>query len=363
MRQSSPTRHLPTSRLRGFTLVELLVVIAIIGTLVALLLPAVQNAREAARNNTCKNNMRQLGLAATNYDSNQSKLPGYINDIENVRGPQNNNGYEEVRQASWVVMLFPYLEQRALWDNWNDLSLLGVNEDGTYTPEIELLECPSNEPDIPGAPWLAYVANCGQLKGSKGMSQNAANGAFMDRSTNKNALPSNSAADGREDSPTPELSINYISSNDGTSNTVLFSESLYSFYYTYVDSDDPDKPVFNSQNKNSDQFDDPRWFGFAWSNEQGLNYINGIPVNADNAVVQDMPSIQNVHAFPASNHPGGVNMCFGDARVEYINETIEPVVYGQLMTTNSRRSNYVPKFFGNGDTQDRNLPPVSSDQF
>ena len=66
---------------RGFTLVELLVVIAIIGTLVALLLPAVQAARETARGNTCRNNMKQLQLALTNMDSTLKRLPGYVEEI------------------------------------------------------------------------------------------------------------------------------------------------------------------------------------------------------------------------------------------------------------------------------------------
>lgn len=364
MRHSSPTRRpLPNAKLRGFTLVELLVVIAIIGTLVALLLPAVQSAREAARNNTCKNSLKNLGLALQNYDSNQQALPGYINDIQDTRSGRDSDGqYESARQATWVVMLFPYIEQRALWDNWNDLSLLGVSENGDYTPSLELLECPSNPPEIPGFPWNAYVANSGQMVESNGFVQNAANGVFLDRSTNTNALPGATAEDGREGRPVPQMSLNYISSNDGTSNTVMLSESLHTFYWTYTDGSEPGTPVFNSKgqlNKGDMFADDPRWFGFVWSNTNNASYkINGIPSNSASADVPFMTRIMNVHAFPSSNHPGGVNMAFGDARVVYVNDTIDPVIYGQLMTSNARRSNYAP-----GGTLDRNLPPVSSDQF
>src|SRR5215213_6522476 len=73
-------------RALGFTLVELLVVIAIIGTLVALLLPAVQSARETARGNTCRNNLKQLQLALTNMDSTLKQLPGCIEEIFNPNG-------------------------------------------------------------------------------------------------------------------------------------------------------------------------------------------------------------------------------------------------------------------------------------
>ena len=97
-----------STQVRGFTLVELLVVIAIIGVLIALLLPAVQAAREAARKASCKNNLRQLGLAVLNYESTNGELPpGY----EYLAGDEGN-----VRGYSWASRILPYLEQRALYD-------------------------------------------------------------------------------------------------------------------------------------------------------------------------------------------------------------------------------------------------------
>src|SRR6266487_1639836 len=89
---------------RGFTLVELLVVIAIIGVLVALLLPAVQAARESARRTQCSNNLKQVVLAMTNYaDTNKSTFP--VGEY--------NWGW-----GTWLVGLLPYIEQKALFDNY-----------------------------------------------------------------------------------------------------------------------------------------------------------------------------------------------------------------------------------------------------
>jgi prepilin-type N-terminal cleavage/methylation domain-containing protein len=136
---SQPIRRRPRLARSAFTLVELLVVIAIIGVLVALLLPAVQAAREAARRCSCVNNMMQLGLSLHSYEfHHESFPPGVINPD----GPIRN---ESVGQhVSWTVQALPYLEQNALWREFDQTA-------GAYAPVnapvrstvVSVLLCPS----------------------------------------------------------------------------------------------------------------------------------------------------------------------------------------------------------------------------
>lgn len=126
-----------TTRARGFTLVELLVVIAIIGVLVALLLPAVQQAREAARRMQCSANLRQIGLALHNYhDTFLEFPPGKITE-GNCCGTKSG--------SNWAIMILPFLEQGNLYDRYDSRYF---NEDSqnqfVREAEVDIYQCPSD---------------------------------------------------------------------------------------------------------------------------------------------------------------------------------------------------------------------------
>jgi prepilin-type N-terminal cleavage/methylation domain-containing protein len=129
--------------LRGFTLVELLVVIAIIGILIALLLPAVQAAREAARRTQCVNNMKQIGLALHNYHDTYKTFPvSAIWGTPNVPANQMATGQPVAFHHTWVTMILPFMEQQPLYDTVNfNLPAWGQSIVGT---RVDNLHCPSD---------------------------------------------------------------------------------------------------------------------------------------------------------------------------------------------------------------------------
>lgn len=389
--------HRPDSK-PGFTLVELLVVIAIIGTLVALLLPAVQSARETARRNTCLNNIKQLTLAMQNYDTTQRKLPGLINEFANTAsGKDANNEYEQGRRGSWVITILPFVEETALYDLWTRTfdvsgtaaevadvqSGVGVN----MLPELVNLQCPSDPPDGPGLPVTSYVVNAGQAFGDPSRTgagtptgyqpaiemgqaaEYAPNGVFFDQ--NKKAISgwnTGGAADGRELHRELQVSIDYIQGGDGTSKTFLISENIHALWYTY-----PDTPSDALEPSVETIPDAKHHFGFVWHNypdESDPNYpaelqtVNGarlqLPPEEWNSSTD--PLVEQL-GYPSSNHPGGVNMSFADGRVIFLSDNVSEQVYSQMMTSKYKRSKF---FVNNGGNfiLDRDLSqPSESDLF
>src|SRR6476620_1201672 len=131
---------------RGFTLVELLVVIAIIGVLVALLLPAIQAAREAARRSQCGNNMRQLSLAVLNYESSRKELPpaGIAQVLKDPKfGVDIFNPLGGMR-FSWIVEVLPFMEEQSLFDKFDHSKSIMFQDQNLQTVAIATLLCPSD---------------------------------------------------------------------------------------------------------------------------------------------------------------------------------------------------------------------------
>ena len=275
-----------TNKRIGFTLVELLVVITIIGMLMAMLLPAVNQAVEAARNAQCKNHIAQLAKATTIFESQLQVYPGWNNVISNSSGTD--------PKVTWCIRLFPYIEQKGVYRKYSETSL-------RPTPYIEVFVCPSNPPDVTGGPTNGYVANAGQ-------------------DTTNNELPSNGVFHNRTGAAAIRINADYVSGNDGLSNTLMFSENLQATMW----------------NQNTGSYTKKATV-FVWRSTTSPSTTERINGNKKTATKGLTPR-------PSSFHPGGVNVAFCDDHVIYLREDIHYRVYTQLMTSYGDDSN-VPSAF------------------
>jgi prepilin-type N-terminal cleavage/methylation domain-containing protein/prepilin-type processing-associated H-X9-DG protein len=152
----------PTARYEsrsGFTLVELLVVIAIIGILVGLLIPAVQAALESGRRAACINNMKQIGLATTQYETSQRQYPMNWGVVTTVGTPINGNGTSSVG-VSWLTLILPYMDSKSLYDQiavGQNMSFVGTvngiqyNNLAASQTMVKVFNCPSDPQTAPVA--------------------------------------------------------------------------------------------------------------------------------------------------------------------------------------------------------------------
>jgi prepilin-type N-terminal cleavage/methylation domain-containing protein/prepilin-type processing-associated H-X9-DG protein len=349
----------------AFTLVELLVVIAIIGTLVGLLLPAVQAAREAARRTSCSNSLNQFGKALLIRETSAKDFPGYINQL-------GIKGTSAIVRAPWMVMTFPQLEQQQLYDSW-------ANGNPQF-PSLALATCPSNPPISVGIPNTSYVANAG-WRNQYNTVENPANGVFFDRTRIANLGTVNpspnwkTSTDARDTANAPEntMTVAYIQAKgDGTTKTLMIGESMAALYWAYKDVED----YTNTPDANFH-------FGFTWVQPEALVSDRKLRINGSkDSITYDVD--QPTKPFSAmesyltgnsedqrqragilsSNHSGGVNACFVDGHVVFLNDQMDAVVNGQLMTSNHKASDLeYPGPGTNGDPLERDNPEPADGSF
>lgn len=311
----------PRSRRLGFTLVELLVVIAIIGTLMGLLLPAVQNAREAGRRNTCSNNLRQLAIGVTAYDGAKGRLPGWSNPHPyQAIAP---NVAQTLAPVNWAVILLPNLERNDVFDQWQDPKpkafTIQANNGNLPQPHLPILTCPTSPPDSADSPTLAYAVNAGTTIVNTSGRQFIADGAVCNRVGGQ-------AANSTQNFVKAQMNLDMITGKDGTTTTLLFGEknginAIQGFWSNSVSSVRND---FNASQAVYLLGAEDAWgansvFGFNDTITHG-----GLPINAGDARV-----------YPSSNHPGGAIFAFCDGHQRFISESVTGRVYGQLLSSDT----------------------------
>ncbi|HVT29679.1 MAG TPA: DUF1559 domain-containing protein [Lacipirellulaceae bacterium] len=345
----------------AFTLVELLVVIAIIGTLVALLLPAVPNARARARQLSCLNNVKQIAIAMMNYDSSKGQLPGYTQFIKRgsldyasiyYDGGARQFGVEskvfpsapttsqlkDVSAFSWATMLLSRLERQDIWDAIVQPPVVQppVPQGKVPVPPIAIFVCPSDrdvasQPDLAG---LTYIANCGAWDRDTG-------GNFIpppNGDTIDNGVFFSNADFARAGATAPIPRISGI--KDGSGTTLMFSENIHK---SYDPVDASGAPAFGWL------FGSEQQLGMVWvdpnNNSTSPKQPVGVSVNDQEAINRDTnasgpvnyPSNIPRYARPASGHANGVNVAFCDGHGMFLRDDIDYLVYQQLMTPNGRK--------------------------
>ena len=303
----------------GFTLIELLVVIAIIAVLIALLLPAVQAAREAARRTQCVNNLKQIALAANNYESSNGCFPGGSYSNFNGGAPSSScaNGVAKCdfpANFSCFVRMLPYTEQSPMYNavnfgltssNFENITIAGVR--------LAMLTCPSDSKNDP-VPFVKGTTNSSfnLINGTpppgnwlQSYSSYAGNAGTWDYGTTTLSNPQVQAM--YNGVIFNDSSVKIAAITDGTSNTMLFAEHSH-FMATLND-------PFYYVSDNSWQ--SGRWYDTLFCT------LYPMTVNLQaNATAANGPFGYYAITVANSLHPGGANFAFCDGSVKFLKNTI-----------------------------------------
>jgi len=306
---------MPRKRSAAFTLVELLVVIAIIGILIALLLPAVQAAREAARRMQCTNNLKQIGLALHMYHEQCHMFPA---------GAYERDGRASHDRGSLLIRLLPHLEQQALYDAFDFTATTTDNQCFPGTSDLigdvllPVYICPSDDhqgrslfSSCPERAVHNYVACTGPVRHTwqntscgPGYCANPYSGYALD--VHDTATFPGAFSRGGHQTAIREF-------RDGLSNTILMGES---------------RVKCNAHLS----------VGWAYSNNGNGLMSTIYPINYDTCHIPPGPYSDNCHYWCnsitifayMSAHPGGVTLLLGDGSVHFFSETIDHQAYQWL---------------------------------
>ena len=335
-------------RRAAFTLLELLVAISIIALLMALLLPAVQQARSAARRTQCQNNLHNVSLAMLAHVDTQRRFPAAGN-FGNVAPFK--------RYRSWVVDLLPWLEQRGIFDRWDfNESYDAPPNAGLANTHIEILMCPDDSSTADGQGNLSYVVNCGfgftlpiDCPGNWHFATDSVP-APMDLNGNGVTCTPPDTPDGEpsdrdqffrtalffvENWPPGSGTVRYhrfATIRDGTSQTIMLSENVRAGYEAGPPASNWANPIawrtaffvsgYVCQNNNCA----PGSVDYARANDRGQTPYRFEAINAS------LDQSEGRAPWPSSYHTGGVHAAFADGHIQFLSQTIDGGVYAALVS-------------------------------
>lgn len=285
--------------IKAFTLVELLVVISIIGVLMALLLPAIQAAREAARRTQCTNKLKQIGVALQNYHGSKRHFPSGSN--------QHTDAF--VIGISWNVLLLPYLEQNALYEEIDPQPNGGAKYlNNAETMLLDAYICPT-------AP---EQTNDGVSKVGSNYSAVAGAGRNGER-MNLTGLNGDVFTDGifYPNSRTPISRI-----TDGTAYTLAIGERTYFFHNWTEGCVKMGDPITDLQMASTHNVVYP-----INANRDEYGYDR-----RDNQAPPGAKRMSRNDLHFGSDHPGGANFCRADSSVDFLSDTIDIILYQDMST-------------------------------